>query len=126
MSAPQPDFEHDGVTFSKCLLLHRLLATGQEEVVLQRRQELPSLVNACADYVQNNYQYEQQTPLHFAARWNPSADVIRALLDKGADIEARDKYQNTPLHEAAINNPGQVKLLLERGANVNVLARWQR
>ena len=68
----------------------------------------------------------QFTSLHFAARFNPSADVIRALLDKGADIEARDKYQNTPLHEAAINNPGQVKLLLERGANVNVLARWQR
>ena len=40
LSAPQPDFEHDGDTFSNALLLHRLLATGQEEQVVSRRSEL--------------------------------------------------------------------------------------
>ena len=40
LSAPQPDFDHDGDTFSNALLLHRLLATGQEEQVVSRRSEL--------------------------------------------------------------------------------------
>ena len=40
LSAPQPDFEHDGDTFSNALLLHRLLATGKEEQVVSRRGEL--------------------------------------------------------------------------------------
>ena len=40
LSAPQPDFEHDGHTFSNALLLHRLLATGQEEQVVSRRGEI--------------------------------------------------------------------------------------
>jgi cytohesin len=51
--------------------------------------------------------------------------VIRALLDKGADIDARDNTQWTPLHVAAGFNPGQVKILIESGANVNVLSSGQ-
>jgi ankyrin repeat protein len=65
------------------------------------------------------------TPLHRAAEYNPSADVIKALVDKGADIEARDNYQWTPLHRAAWLNPGKVKILIECGANVNVLTSGQ-
>ena len=46
LSTPQPEFDHDGHTFNDCLLLHRLLVTGQEEEVLRRRQELsPSLLS---------------------------------------------------------------------------------
>ena len=41
LSMAQPEFKHNSQTFSNCLLLHRLLVTGQmEEEILRRRQEL--------------------------------------------------------------------------------------
>jgi ankyrin repeat protein len=48
------------------------------------------------------------------------AQAVEALLDSGADINARDERNQTALHHAANggHNP-VVKLLLERGADVN-------
>ena len=40
LSAPQPDFDLDDLTFSNAVLLHRLVATGKEEQVVSRRGEL--------------------------------------------------------------------------------------
>ena len=51
--------------------------------------------------------------------------MIRALVDKGADIDARDDDQYTPLHMAAGYNQGAVKVLLELGSMVDVLDRAQ-
>lgn len=46
--------------------------------------------------------------------------AVRALLDKGVDINAKSPYGATPLYFAASNGHAEVvKLLLERGANVN-------
>ena len=78
--------------------------------------------DARADYPVNGSQW---TPLHYAARFNPSADVIRVLVDKGADPDARDDCQRVPLHIAAQFNEGKVMILIERGANVNLLTRIQ-
>ena len=78
--------------------------------------------------------------LHKALRANERPVVIKALLDLGADIRARDvvldekypsnKYFYTPLHTAARYNkhPEAVALLLERGASLNerVESQWKR
>ena len=50
LSSPHPDFDKDKQTFTNCLLLHYLLATGKGDEVLKRRQELsPSLLShTCA------------------------------------------------------------------------------
>ena len=40
LSAPQQDFKHNGRTFSNALLLHRLMITGHEEQVVNRRAEI--------------------------------------------------------------------------------------
>jgi ankyrin repeat protein len=48
------------------------------------------------------------------------SEVVEALLDSGADIDAKDEQNQTALHQAA--NRGHtpiVELLLERGADVN-------
>jgi ankyrin repeat protein len=46
--------------------------------------------------------------------------VIQFLLDKGADIKARDEYKWTPLHMAAESNKADaVKLLIDRGAVID-------
>jgi len=57
------------------------------------------------------------TPLHAAARRGTLA-VAAALLDGGADLEARDSAGDTPLRRAV--NCGQVEMaafLLARGAD---------
>ena len=49
-------------------------------------------------------------------------DLVRFLVDHGADVTARDKYESTPLHKASIR--GRVDLarfLVERGAGVSAL-----
>ena len=54
------------------------------------------------------------TALHMAAR-RVNVDVIAALLDGGADIEARDSAGETPLRRAVnCNKVWAAKLLLER------------
>ena len=43
-----------------------------------------------------------------------------ALVDRGADVDAEDDNQRTPLHEACINGYSELALaLISRGANVH-------
>ena len=59
------------------------------------------------------------TSLH-AAAGNPDAEVAAALIEAGADPNARGVRGETPLHNAARNrNPAVAELLLEAGADVN-------
>ena len=58
--------------------------------------------------------------LHFAASY-AQVDIIGILLDRGADINARDSGEVTPLFWAADQgNVNTVALLLERGADANL------
>ncbi len=46
--------------------------------------------------------------------------MVKAFLDKGANIEVKNDAGATPLIFASVKgHPDVVKLLLERGANVN-------
>ena len=47
-------------------------------------------INACDS--------ENQTPLHHAAFWNDDINVVQILLSKGADVNANEMFQLTPLH----------------------------
>ncbi len=60
------------------------------------------------------------TPLHWPAH-NGNVEIVRMLLDAGAAIEADEIgcYGGKPLHGASEHSPETVKLLLERGADVN-------
>ena len=60
------------------------------------------------------------TPLHLASLFG-DIDIVRALLDNGATVDANDIYQQTPLHNAATNGRIEVvACLLHRGANPNI------
>ena len=55
------------------------------------------------------------TPLHYAARGHKN--VAELLLDNGADVNAKDKHGNTPLHKATLRgNKDIVELLRKHGA----------
>lgn len=59
------------------------------------------------------------TPLHYAAQQGNKL-IVRFLLVSGANIEARNSYQETPLIVAALvaDNMGMVHYLLKHGANI--------
>ncbi len=61
-------------------------------------------------------------PLYLAAG-EGRVEVVRYLLDEGADVNAREKFGDTALTEAVFNGQlAAVKELLLRGADVNAIA----
>jgi len=58
-----------------------------------------------------------QTLLHIAARKN-LLDCVKYLIENGADINALDRYSDTPLHDVAyMGHNSIIEYLLERGAD---------
>jgi cytohesin len=63
------------------------------------------------------------TPLHEAA-WHGCADVVKFLIAKGADVNARNAFGMTPLHMAAHGKSRQVvQCLLDNQADINAANR---
>ena len=61
-----------------------------------------------------------ETPLHAAAAFSKTPVVVKALLDAGANPNARNVHAATPLHAAAVlsKNPSVVAVLVKAGAKV--------
>ena len=70
-----------------------------------------------ADSAVNITDYNGETPLH-QTTYDP--DIVKMLLDEGADVDARDKRGRTPLHAASYEGDcSSVELLIEHGADIN-------
>ncbi len=63
---------------------------------------------------------EKVSPLHLAGLAE-SPDVAQALIDGGADVDARDAEGRSPLHVAIGLSAPYVQALLKKGANVNAI-----
>jgi len=63
-------------------------------------------------------------PIHDATKAGDIAGV-QAELDKGVDVNKKDKAEMTPLHPAAANGHKEiVELLIDNGADVNAKDKW--
>uniref|UniRef100_A0A8C5SM59 B-cell lymphoma 3 protein n=1 Tax=Laticauda laticaudata TaxID=8630 RepID=A0A8C5SM59_LATLA len=126
---------HLAVIIAQPSLVKLLLSHGASPMVLDRHgqsalhlacehsslrclQELLEGSPATLDLEARNF--EGFTPLHLAVA-SLNRDIVLALLDHGADVDAVDiKSGRSPLlHAVENNNLDMVELLLQHGANVN-------
>ncbi|KRX95030.1 Tankyrase-1, partial [Trichinella pseudospiralis] len=106
-------------------LEHRLLEASKAgdlemvKVVLNESDDKQSLIN-CRDV-----EGRHSTPLHFAAGYN-RLEVVKFLVQAGADIQAKDKGGLVPLHNACSYGHYEVtEFLVQQGADVNATDLWK-
>jgi ankyrin repeat protein len=91
--------------------IHELAQKGNLKAVKTLVEQNPELVNA--------RDKEARTPLHWACR-GIHLEVVRFLVDKGADVNAEDSNKVVPLHSLAVRNDTEaIELLLAKGADVD-------
>ncbi|KAH8054183.1 hypothetical protein JL722_8912 [Aureococcus anophagefferens] len=82
-----------------------------------RAGDVPRLEALLRDHDANAAGYDDRTPLHLAAA-EGHADAVALLLDRGAAVDASDRWRGTPLRDAEQGGHGAVAaLLLARGAS---------
>ncbi len=93
-------------------LMHSVLAENADSILVRLLVQHGADVNA-ADFDQ------KWTPLHFAAR-DHKEEIVRVLLEAGANVDAIDSFGNTPLWRAvmtASSNLAVIKELIKHGAD---------
>ncbi|GAA3175959.1 hypothetical protein GCM10010531_32040 [Blastococcus jejuensis] len=94
--------------------LGRLIADGDVEAVRTAVEATPALLSRTVERGgQGGW-----TPLHIAVDEH-QADIVRVLVDAGADVGARTEHGRTPLHVALRFAPELVPLMLELGAGID-------
>lgn len=96
---------HAPVFFGRTSILKALLKTEKYKI-----------------HVNLHWPGEEQTPLHLAAR-RGHQDIVRMLIENGADVNSDNEHSTKPLHLAIVGGDDDtVNILIENGAVVNISA----
>lgn len=103
--------------------LQDLLRVHEDELVEEagdgNLQRVRELLDEGIDINHKNEQNEGRAALH-AASENNREDVVRFLLEKGANVNIQDSAGNTPLlYASRYGHEGIARILIDAGANVN-------
>ena len=82
----------------------------------------PSAMNCLLEHgaAANAICNKNYTPLRYAVVWEQPLEIVRTLLEHGADTASRSSHDVTPLHDSAVMNAiDTALLLLEHGADVH-------
>jgi hypothetical protein len=96
------------------------------------RKELETFLSTVPDsisYFNGMVQHTQtwRAPVFFEAiYWNPNNEVCDLFLNNGVDINCRDSNRDTALHKASEGNFSRVQYLVEKGANIAVVDKFNR
>jgi ankyrin repeat protein len=111
------------ITFLACLFLG---CRSDEAIICKaarngNAKQVEELLNKGVNVNAQDKWFANLTPLHWAARRGDKG-LSTLLLERGANIEARDFNGKTPLHWAASEgNVETVRFLVVKGANVNAI-----
>ncbi|VDK65945.1 unnamed protein product [Onchocerca ochengi] len=118
---------------TQCNILQREIQTGHSEELdlldAARCGDLCTvkrIIESCGTKIINckDFDGRESTPLHFAAGYN-RVEVLKYLLEKDANVEARDTGWLVPLHNAcAYGHLIVAELLVKHGANLNAADKW--
>ncbi len=109
---------HMQVVNGKCSAIHFAAASRNIEMIEFLKEKGANL---------NAQEQEGYTALHIAMHDEGDIETFKKLLELGAEIEIRDMFKKTPLHQACEWGLAEyVSALLENGADVNVLSDQYR
>lgn len=64
--------------------------------------------------------YDSRTPLHIAAK-EDRIEIVRFLIARGANVNAVDRWKQTPMYESITNRCGKVtKILASMGGRLEL------
>ena len=117
---------HDSSAVDRLIAASPNLATASFSMGVTRTEAKANFVEAVGRYI-----YAGDTALHFAAAAY-EADLVRKLIAAGADVRARNRRKDEPLHAAACGSPGSsfwnpaaqaatIVCLVEAGADPNAV-----
>jgi len=93
------------------ILIYLMTHQPRLSTMIQIVEAIPPSVNRIDDDT-------DMLPLHYAVQAG-SYDMVNFLIENRSEINARDGYENSPLHYA-VNSPCITRLLLTKGANPNL------
>lgn len=100
-------------SFAFAAEIHKAAGSGDLAKVRELLDENPELLN-----LRDNTRWGEM-PIHYAAV-SGQIEVVKYLLSRGADINSRDNYNNTPLIMTSNHwHNNLTKYLIEKGADVN-------